>query len=130
MSDPLPHPRHWVVQATWGFAWGRDALDGKGPQRWPQKRLDRRLQGVAKAVGGGYCRLQKRAPAVRETVAGYRLGALEGGWGGVPPLPMRPWPGDSGDEATDDEPEAVRNLSIIATESPEQQTWQSVAEDR
>ena len=36
--------------------------------------------GVAKAVGGGYCRLQillKPALAVRETVAGHRLGALE-----------------------------------------------------
>ena len=36
----------------------RDALEGKGPQRRPQKRLDRRLEEVAKAVGGGYCRLQ------------------------------------------------------------------------
>eukprot|EP00670_Eutreptiella_braarudii_P021862 CAMPEP_0174349268 /NCGR_PEP_ID=MMETSP0811_2-20130205/5969_1 /TAXON_ID=73025 ORGANISM="Eutreptiella gymnastica-like, Strain CCMP1594" /NCGR_SAMPLE_ID=MMETSP0811_2 /ASSEMBLY_ACC=CAM_ASM_000667 /LENGTH=48 /DNA_ID= /DNA_START= /DNA_END= /DNA_ORIENTATION= len=35
-------------------AWGRDALEGKGPQRRPQKRLDRRLEEVAKAVGGGY----------------------------------------------------------------------------
>ena len=32
---------------------GRDALEGKGPQR----RLDRRLEEVAKAVGCGYCRL-------------------------------------------------------------------------
>ena len=64
----------------------RDALEGKGPQRRPQKRLGRRLEGVAKAVGGGYCRLQtplKLALAVRETVAGHRLGALPGG--GVPP---------------------------------------------
>ena len=51
----------------------RDALEGKGPQRRPQKRLDRRLEGVAKAVGGGYCRLQmplKLALVVRKTVAG------------------------------------------------------------
>ena len=67
----------------------RDAFEGKGPQRQPQKRLDRRLEEVAKAVGGGYCRLQmplkiplKMALAVTETVAARRLGALEGG---VPP---------------------------------------------
>ena len=36
----------------------RDALEGKGPQRQPQRRLDRRLEEVAKAVGGGYCQLQ------------------------------------------------------------------------
>ena len=34
----------------------RGALEGTGPQRWPQKRLVRRLEEVAKAVGGGYCR--------------------------------------------------------------------------
>ena len=48
-------------------------MEGKGPQRRPQKRLDRRLEEVAKAVGGGYCRLQmplKLALGVRETVAG------------------------------------------------------------
>ena len=60
----------------------RGALEGKAPQRWPQKRLDRRLEEVATAVGGGYCRLQmplKVAFAVRETVAGRRLGAPRGG---------------------------------------------------
>ena len=60
----------------------RDALEGKGPERRPEKRLGRRLEGVAKAVGGGYCRVQlplKRARAVRDTVAGHRLGAPEGG---------------------------------------------------
>ena len=31
-----------------------------GPHRPPQKRLDRRLEEVAKAGGGGYCRLQMR----------------------------------------------------------------------
>ena len=31
---------------------GRDALEGKGPQRRPQKRLDRRLEDVVEAVGG------------------------------------------------------------------------------
>ena len=66
----------------------RDALEGKGPQRRPQWRLGRRLEEVAKAVGGGYCRLQmplKLALGVRGTVAGHRLGALEGGGGGFPP---------------------------------------------
>ena len=41
---------------------------------------------MPKAVG--YCRLQvplKLALGVRETVAGHRLGALEGGGGGAPP---------------------------------------------
>ena len=73
----------------------RDALEGKGPQRWPQRRLDRRLEGVAKAVGGGYCRLQmplKLALGVRRTVAGHRLGTLEGPGGQslTPPAPRRP----------------------------------------
>ena len=51
------------------------------PQRRPQKRVDRRLEDVARAVGGGYCRLQMplNLALVRETVAGHRLGALEGG---------------------------------------------------
>ena len=37
---------------------GRHAFEGKGPRRRPQNRLDGRLEEVAKAVGGGYCRLQ------------------------------------------------------------------------
>ena len=60
---------------------GRDALEGKG---WPQRRFGRRLEEVAKAVGGGYCRLHmplKLALGVRDTVPGRRLGALEGGGG-------------------------------------------------
>ena len=36
----------------------RDALEGKGPRRRPQQRLDMRLEEVAEAVGGGYCWLQ------------------------------------------------------------------------
>ena len=62
----------------------RDAIEWNGPRRRPQKRLGRRLEGVAKAVGGGYCRSQmplKLALAIRETVAGHRLGVLEGGGG-------------------------------------------------
>ena len=78
-----------VAWVTFGGAWrsgGAAALGGKGPQRRPQKRLDRRLEEVAKAVRGGYCRLQmplKPALAVRGTVPGHRLGALERG-GGAP----------------------------------------------
>ena len=73
----------------------RDAPAVKGPRRQPQKRLDRRLQEGAKAVGGGYCRLQmplKLALAVRETVAGHRLGAPRGMEGASPSLPMHPCP--------------------------------------
>ena len=35
----------------------RGALEGKGLQSWPQRRLDVRLEEVAEAVGGGHCRL-------------------------------------------------------------------------
>ena len=34
----------------------RDALQGKGPQSWPERRLDRRFKEVAKAVPVGYKR--------------------------------------------------------------------------
>ena len=55
---------------------------GKGPQRKPQRRLGRRLEEVAEAVGGGYCRLQmpsRLAFGVRGT--------------GVPsPFQCIPWP--------------------------------------
>ena len=74
--------------------WRGDALKGKGPQRRPQKRLDRRrLEEVVQAVVRGYCRLQmplKLALGLRETVAGHGLGAL-GGSGVPPPVPMHPW---------------------------------------
>ena len=56
-----------------------------------QRRLGRRLEEVAKAVGGGYCRLQmplRPALGVRGAVAGRRLGALEGRG---TPHPMHPW---------------------------------------
>ena len=66
------------------------------PQRRPQKRVGRRLEGVAKAVGGGYCRLfmpLSLALGVRGTVAGHSLGALEGGGGGnLPPSSNAPPP--------------------------------------
>ena len=70
----------------------RDASEGRGPERWPQRRLER-LEEVTKAVGGGYCPLQmplKPTLGVRETVAGHRLGALQGV--GYLPLPMHPSP--------------------------------------
>ena len=82
-ADPLTH-------AVPSGGSGRAALEGKGPQRRAQKRLDKRLEEVTKAVGGGYCRLQmplRLALAVRGTVAGHRLGALEEGGGGYPPFP-------------------------------------------
>ena len=89
-------------QVTWKGrgGGGRVALEGKGTQRQPQKRLGRRLEAVAKAVGGGYCRLQmplKPALGVRETVAGHRLGALAGGGGGTssPSNASLPIPGAS-----------------------------------
>ena len=69
----------------------RDALEVKGPRRRPPRRLGRRLEEVAKAAAGGYCRLQmpvKLALGVRGTVAGHRLGALEGV--PPPPFPMHP----------------------------------------
>ena len=75
-----PHPSRLIPRPKGCDS--RDALEGKRPQRWPQQPLDRRLEEVAKAVGGGYCRLQmplKLALGVMETVAGHRLGALEGG---------------------------------------------------
>ena len=61
---------------------GRDALERRAPRRRSQERLDRRLEAVAKAPGGSYCRLQmplKLAFAAGGTVAGHRLGALGGG---------------------------------------------------
>ena len=44
----------WCWAGGFGGRGGRDALEGKGPGRRPQERLDRRLEEVAKAVGDGY----------------------------------------------------------------------------
>ena len=77
------------TSAAQNKGWAKAALEGKGPQKRPQRRLDNHLEGVAKAVGRGYCRLQmplKPALGVRETVAGHRLGAQERGEG-VPTFP-------------------------------------------
>ena len=93
-----------VARFTRNGGMARDALEGKAPPRRPLKPLNRRLEEVAKAVGGGYCRLQmplRLALAVRGTVAG-RPGRGGGGlaqglgislfrWGGGGILPMLPW---------------------------------------
>ena len=79
-----------------------DELEWKAPQRWPQNRLDWRLQDVAKAVGGGYYQLQmplkllvtnaiEAGTSFREPVAGQRLGPLEGAGAGS--LLMHSWRG-------------------------------------
>ena len=86
-KDIPPKPRG-VSQVS-----DRDALEGKGPQGRPQRRLDGRLEEAAEAVGGGYCRLQmplSPALGVRGTVAGHGLGALEGGQGTPPSFPLHP----------------------------------------
>ena len=93
-SPPPPSPCQRVRPLLNPFlkcgGMSRDASEGKAPQRQPQKRFDRRLEEVATAVGGGYCRLQtplRPALGTRGTVAGHRLGALEGGGGGGGYLP-------------------------------------------
>ena len=69
-ATPPPHVTVHRAQCGRGGGGGRDALEGKGPQR----RLDRRLEEVAQAVGGGYCRLRMPlALGVRGTVAGHGL---------------------------------------------------------
>ena len=84
-----------MVLGGWAGRLGRDALVGNGPWRLPQKRLDRRLEEIAKAVGGSCCQKQmplKPALGVRETVAGHRLGGggTEGGRGYLPPFQCIP----------------------------------------
>ena len=78
------------------------------------------MEEVAKAVGGGYCRLQmplRLALGVRETVAGHRLGALEGGGGYLKTTSTRRWvvynraPRPISLEAGDP-PEGVKRLRI------------------
>ena len=117
-----------LFTAHGGGGGGRDALEGKGPQRRPQRRLGRRLEEIAKAVGGGYCRLQmplKPALGVRGTVAGRRLGALEG----VPPdLPMHPcwgWGGVFGKGKAEQTPTQVKikQSALQTTEAAVLQTY-------
>ena len=76
-TTAIHHGRIWAN----GGGGGRDALEGKGHQRWPQRWLVRRSEEVAEAVRGSYYRLRmplSLALAVRETAAGHRLGELEG----------------------------------------------------
>ena len=78
----------WLSKSVPPSPAARHASEGK---RRPQKRLEE----VAKAVVGGYCRVQmplNPALSIRETVGGQWLGALEGGGGGAPPLPVHPCP--------------------------------------
>ena len=65
----------------WGLV--RDALEGKGPQRWPQRRLGRRLEEYQSGWGRllSVTNATEAGTIVRGTVAGRRLGAL------VPPSP-------------------------------------------
>ena len=102
---PFPHLQHPRPKKSAPGGWekwpkngsnppARDALEGEGPQRRPQKPLDRRSEEVSKAVGGGYCQLEmslRLALGVRETVAGHRLGALAGGRY-LPPFQCIPHP--------------------------------------
>ena len=89
--------RSWTLRRR-GRERGRAALEGKGPQRRPWKRLDGRLEEVAKAIGGGYCRLQmplKLALGTRKTVARHKLGPWRVlGGGGVTSPPFQCIPGD------------------------------------
>ena len=83
-EEDVPHRNR---RGVWGWEPPKAASEGNGPRRRPQRRLGRRLGEVAEAVGGGYCRLQmplRLALGVRGTVGGHRLGALEGGGGGIP----------------------------------------------
>ena len=61
----------------------RDALDGEGLQRRPQ-RLRQAVGEVAKAVGGGYCRLQMPL-RLALGVWGTQAGRPRGGGGGTSP---------------------------------------------
>ena len=79
----------WVINGSkmWITNGGlpRDALEGKRPQRRPQKQLGRRLEEAVKAVGGGYCRLPM---PLKLALGGQWLGIgwapWRGGGGGLP----------------------------------------------
>ena len=94
---------------------------GRDLKARPQKRLGRRLEEVAKAVGGGYCRLPtplQLAPGVRGRVAGHRLSGLEGGRGDPPlckaslPHRLQPLPLFAGQHAEAVHPEGFPGGSV------------------
>ena len=94
----VPLKRRSPKEDTWG--WGGGLLFGSEGGEWAGMHWKVRDLGggprsgwtggwmrLPKRLGGGYCRLHmplKLALAVRGTVAGRRLGALEGR-GGIPP---------------------------------------------
>ena len=76
----------------------------------------RQLVEVAKAVGGGYCRLQLPL-AVRETLAGHRLGS---------PVPMHPWLLLYIAKAS--APHLISHLAHSTSTSPTFRNWHSYAD--
>ena len=58
-----------------GGGGGAGASEGQGPQRQPQRRLNKRLVEVIKAVGGSYCRLQL---PLKRCLSAWRQG--DNGW--------------------------------------------------
>ena len=66
---------------------GGGCIRTEGASEVAPKRLDRRLEEVAKAVEGGYCRLQMPL----KLALGVRRQQLGVGW--APCLPMHPWVG-------------------------------------
>ena len=75
----------------------RDALEGQGPQRWPQRRLDRRLEEAGEPLGAG--NVGYKCHGAWHLASGKRslgIGCTPWRVGGFPPpspLPMHPcWP--------------------------------------
>ena len=76
--------RCWAHEKAFCVFWGGYIRRGGSSEAAPEAVVGEALEEVAKEVGGGYSRLLKLAFAVRRTVAGHRLGALEGGY--LPPV--------------------------------------------
>ena len=96
MCTAVPHVTTGTVFGLVLLATTTGPCSAFSAPRWPW------LEGVAEVVGGGYCRLQmplKLALGVRGTVAGHRLGALEGGGGDLPPFHCIPRGGGGGIKA-------------------------------
>ena len=60
VRESVSNQRRMMKVASYTLLRGtaRDAIKGKAPRGRPQRCLDRRLEEVSKAVGGGYCREQ------------------------------------------------------------------------